>query len=272
VNILALDIGNTFTKVALFKGQRVRWRASRATHALLNKTAAREFIDDIQAASTDIGSIDALGASSVVPDAAKVIVASMERAYRQKAVEVSATLTLPFRVDYKTPTTLGADRLAVVARASERYKNAVIAINIGTAITYDVLISSSKTVGGEATRRYLGGLIVTGVGLRAAALHRNTAQLPMTHFQTMRSLIGTSTEACLAAGLYFGVIAEISGIVTRLKADLEKRGEKSITVFAAGGDALHVAKAVNASEKVIDAIEPDAVLRGVRRLTELQVI
>ncbi len=272
MNILAVDIGNTFTKVALFKGRRVRWRASRATDMLLNKTTAQDFIDDIQAASTDIGSIDALGASSVVPDAAKVIVASMERAYRQKAIEVSATLTLPFRVEYKTPTTLGADRLAVVARASERYTNAVIAINIGTAITYDILMSNDKTVGGGATRRYLGGLIVTGVGLRAAALHRNTAQLPMTHFQTMRSPIGASTEACLAAGLYFGVVAEMSGIVARLKADLKKRGEKSITVFAAGGDALHVAKAVNATEKVIDAIEPDAVLRGVRRLTELQVM
>ncbi|MBC8043723.1 MAG: pantothenate kinase, partial [Rhizobacter sp.] len=78
-------------------------------------------------------------------------------------------------------------------------------------------------------------------------------------------LIGRSTAECLSSGLYFGAAAQTAGLIDKLKTELRAaHAEKKIYVLATGGDAQLLARAVH-----FDAIDPDAVLKGIASLAAI---
>ncbi len=136
---------------------------------------------------------------------------------------ISASIGLPFEMDYATPNTLGPDRIAVVAAATSIFPSQnVLIIDMGSCITYDIL---------DAEGTYHGGAISPGLSMRFRAMHAFTAKLPLVEPTDKTPLIGDSTENSMRSGVLHGIQAELEGIIKRYEALYE-----NLKVIITGGD------------------------------------
>ncbi|MDE7135618.1 MAG: type III pantothenate kinase [Muribaculaceae bacterium] len=192
---LTIDCGNSSTKMAVWAGDRV--------------------VDSIVMASPSIGEvesfigrhdIDAAITGTVVGD-----IRAINRVLRLRNIpmaKVDCGLELPIVIEYETPETLGADRIAAAVGAyeiarrdglTERYSDILIA-DIGTAATYDRISCDGK---------FKGGNIAPGLGMRLQALNKFTAALPKIESRGETPLWGKTTETAMRAGAFNGIVAEI---------------------------------------------------------------
>ena len=141
-----------------------------------------------------------------------------------KVVVMDNKTPMPFKSHYDTPETIGLDRLAAVAGATVLYpENAVLIIDAGTAITYDV-----KNVHNE----HMGGNISPGLEMRFKALNTFTKNLPLLNASKENTLLGNSTQQAIINGVVNGIIFEIEGII-----DAMENIYTNLTVLLTGGDA-----------------------------------
>jgi type III pantothenate kinase len=142
-------------------------------------------------------------------------------------------MSLPVKMGYETPETLGADRLAGVLGAKwllgrDGMSGACLVIDAGTCITYDWL-----TPEGE----YLGGSISPGLHMRYLALHQQTGKLPLVSHEVFENQLGSSTNESILCGVQQGVWGESHRQIAHF---LEKYPKGA--VFITGGDALFLAE------------------------------
>jgi type III pantothenate kinase len=156
------------------------------------------------------------------------------------------------RVRYDNPRDVGADRVANAVAAVSRYGGPAIVIDFGTAVTYDAI---------SADGEYLGGAIAPGVQISLDALVAHTAKLPRVQLEMPDSVIGRNTTASIQAGLLWGFVAQVEGVVARMREELGGRA----LVVATGGQAEVVA----AYTKSIDHVDPMLTLAGLRMIHEL---
>jgi type III pantothenate kinase len=157
----------------------------------------------------------------------------------------SSAVSSPIINRYKTPETLGADRLAAVVGAASLFpKRNILVIDAGTCITYDFH---------HKTRGYLGGSITPGISLRLKSLHEGTRRLPLVKLEATRTFTGNDTRTSILTGCLDGAAMEANGFVSAYR---KKYGP--LTVVLTGGDAPLLSKRFNFS--IFDA--PDLVLYG----------
>jgi len=151
-----------------------------------------------------------------------------------KLTIVSTSMLLPFKNSYKTPETLGLDRIALIAAAADQYqKKNVLVIDAGTCITYDFLNSKNE---------YLGGAISPGLTIRYEALHNLTAKLPLLKPGDSDFFIGNSTESSIHSGVINGLVNEIDGVIQQYQSIY-----KDLTIILTGGDTNFLAKRLKSS-------------------------
>ncbi|WP_299669847.1 type III pantothenate kinase [uncultured Polaribacter sp.] len=147
---------------------------------------------------------------------------------------VSATSKVPFINLYKTPETLGVDRIALVAAAVKQFPNKnVLVIDAGTCITFDFVNSKAE---------YLGGAISPGIQLRYKALNIFTANLPLIASLELKNFIGRNTEESIISGVLNGVQKEIEGVINDYKEEF-----LHLTVVLTGGDTNFLSKQLKSS-------------------------
>jgi type III pantothenate kinase len=114
---------------------------------------------------------------------------------------------------YENPSEVGADRIVNGVAAFERFGGPCIVVDFGTATTFDAVSKKGE---------YMGGIIAPGIGIGAEALFVRTARLPRVDIRKPQknSIIGTNTVASLQAGLYYGYVGLVDGILERLIAEL----------------------------------------------------
>lgn len=269
---LVLDIGNSMVKGGLFDGEALR-------HVFhLDALPADDPSEGATAAwmralrhAMDGADVDRVGISSVVPDTLLVAEEAARRLTGAPIHTVHTGMRLPFALAYETPQTLGTDRLAAAAAAWLRYgagsgapgsadepdqgAQSVIAIDAGTAVTYEVIDRSGV---------YRGGAIAAGPVLMQRALRTGTAQLPTIPLTFPDDVIGRSTREAMQSGLMWSFVDSVQGMVARLSARLD---DTPVVVVTGGwGDLLH--QHLDAA----DYIEPHLVLYGVRDLLALNAL
>jgi type III pantothenate kinase len=144
---------------------------------------------------------------------------------KHKLLQLSWETPLPLKINYKTPQTLGLDRIAAVVGANVKYpENNVLVIDMGTCITFD-LLSEQKT--------YLGGSISPGFQMRFTALNQQTGKLPLIQFKKEKlKFIGDSTETSIISGVYYGIKNEIEGTIQHYLTQYP-----NLKIVVTGGDA-----------------------------------
>ncbi len=144
-------------------------------------------------------------------------------------IQINHNTPLPIINKYKTPTTLGIDRLTLAAGATILHPNIPkLIIDAGTCITYDFVNGKNE---------YLGGAISPGLQLRFKSLNSYTAKLPLLTLEDIDYLIGKDTHESIQSGVINGVIAEIDHLINTYKQEYS-----NLTVILTGGDTLFLAK------------------------------
>ena len=144
-------------------------------------------------------------------------------------IELDGKTKIPFKNLYKTPETLGKDRIALVAAASNQFPNKnVLIIDAGTCITYDFLNHKNE---------YLGGAISPGIQMRYSALHDYTSKLPKLSISNTHKFTGMSTAECIHSGVIHGVAKEIQGCISQYD-----KKYLDLTVILTGGDTKFLSK------------------------------
>ena len=164
---------------------------------------------------------------------------------------LSSKLKMPFINKYKTPETLGADRLALVAGGLLSYPNKpVLIVDLGTCLTFDFVTEQGV---------YLGGSISPGLNLRLKALHTLTGKLPLVSLREPNDLIGKSTNESILSGVVNGIKMEIDGII-----DWYKLRYPQVKIILTGGDSAFFDK------KLKNSIFADAdiLLKGMHFILE----
>ncbi len=243
---LVVDIGNTTTTLAVFSSAPEPTVESVPSALFAEPKATADLFATL---ALRHGTPQAAAVCSVVPDAAAACSAQLESLFSALVVTIASSLRLPFRLDYATPHTFGADRIALCAWSRHLFEEKpVIAVDIGTAITFDVL---------DAEGVYRGGLILPGIDMMAGALNARTAQLPLVGIDRPESLLGRSTGECIRNGIFWGAVRQIEGLIDAIRAELGD-DSSAVEVLVTGGNSRIIAPEIAA----ITHLDELAVLRG----------
>jgi type III pantothenate kinase len=252
---IAIDIGNTTTVIGIYKNDKLL-----ADSRLSSKMqwTEDEIFTQVHSLLMNVGTnekkINGIGISSVVPNLTIVYVVMAKKYFHQEPMIVSTELNLGIKILYDNPKSLGADRICNAVAGYSKYGGPLIIIDFGTATTYDVIASNGD---------FLGGVIAPGLETSAISLHRRTAKLPRLiaaklHFP--ETVIGTSTIRSMQAGILWGALDAMTGMVDRIQQELHEQQSKKAVVIATGGFSTFIAKQI----QIIQHVEPTLVLDGIR--------
>ncbi|MCK5581850.1 MAG: type III pantothenate kinase [Candidatus Omnitrophica bacterium] len=245
--LLAVDIGNTTITFALMKSLKVVkiYKVDTTQKVSALKESCQKTLARLQKYAPEETVI-----CSVVPRALKVVEAAVQKELERKPKIVGRNLKVPMKNRYAKPRQVGQDRLVGAYAAMELYGKPTIVVDLGTAITFDI-VSKKK--------EYIGGIIVPGIRLSAEALSQKTALLPKIDIHNPPALIGKDTENSILSGLFYGYGEMIGGIISLLF----KKIPGHPTVIVTGGHTKLMKKYI---VRRIDAIDPDLVLKGMALL------
>ncbi|MCL4166010.1 UNVERIFIED_CONTAM: hypothetical protein GTU68_042625, partial [Idotea baltica] len=217
-----IDVGNSFVKLALFEKNEIKHKQVVESHLVL---------EGIKNLKKKYKSIDRVIISSV-GKLKESDIKTIEESFN--LLVLNSKTNLPFVNLYKTPKTLGTDRIALVCASIKQYpKSNCLIIDAGSCITYDFVSDSNN---------YLGGAISPGIRMRYEALNNFTANLPLLDTDLPQNIIGKSTKESIHSGVIHGVLKEIDGVIQEYK-----HKYLDLTVILTGGDANFLSKQLKSS-------------------------
>jgi type III pantothenate kinase len=245
--ILVFDVGNTETAIGLFESGELIDHWSVATQP---QRTVDEFGLLIRGLIRESGfSIDTLRAASigsVVPPITPILIETCERHLGIRVAVIDARSPLPIRLDVEEPLTVGADRIVNTLAAAHLFHRDTIAVDLGTATTFDCITADGV---------FVGGVIAPGVTTAAETLVRRTAKLPRVDLERPAHVIGKRTETCLRSGIFYGAVDAIDGLVERIKREWQR---PNLLVLATGG----LAPLIGPHCRTVERVEPFLTLAG----------
>ena len=220
--LLAIDLGNTETQVGVWDGREWAGIWRRRTNAIGTVDEFVEWLEAQFAESSIAGVFNGAIVASVVPAATEAVIQAVAQVTECVPLQLTPDPRLGMKIQYDPPSSLGADRLANALAAKARFKLPVVVVDIGTATTFEAIDQSGA---------FVGGAIMPGPALSAAALAEGTAALPEANLDLPSSAIGSSTVHALQSGIILGQAAAIQGLATQMAAELGP----GTTVVATGG-------------------------------------
>ncbi|GAA3609013.1 type III pantothenate kinase [Flavivirga amylovorans] len=219
---LVIDVGNSYVKLAVFESGILKYKGTVTLGSVLEgiNSLKDKYVSIKKAIISSVGRLD------------KETIEIIKESFNITILDSSTKL--PFKNLYKTPNTLGVDRIALVCASVEQFPNSnALIIDAGTCVTYDFV-----TVKNE----YLGGAISPGLRMRYESLNNLTANLPLLESETPKSIIGNSTNDSIHSGVVHGLLKEIDGNI-----EVYNLKYSDLTVILTGGDANFLSKQLKSS-------------------------
>ena len=250
--LLVIDVGNTNLVVGVYEGKTLvqHWRMatdrSRTTDeydvTMMNLFLLSQMSpQDVKCAII----------SSVVPPLNPVLERVCERYFHAKPLVVGPGIKTGISIQCDNPREVGADRIVNAVAAYERFGGPIIVIDFGTATTFCAINDKGM---------YLGGAIAPGMGIATEALFERAAKLPRIAIKKTDQVICKNTVASMQAGVLYGYVGLVEGLVTRMKKELSMDAK----VIATGG----LAPIIAGETACIDHIERMLTLEGLRLIYE----
>jgi len=251
--IFVMDIGNTNIKAAVFEGDRLlkRWRCV-TDPSMTSDQYGIIMADLFRYHGLDMRAIEGIMISSVVPTINFTIEHMCGDYFGREPRLLIPGMKTGLNIKYENPRELGSDRIANAVAVSALYGGPSIFIDFGTATTYGVVSDKNE---------FLGGAIGPGLRMMNKALSSGTAKLPSIELVVPPKVIGRTTVCNIQSGVLYGYIGSVEKIVSAMK---EEIGWPQAKVIATGG----MAHLVKNNSSVIDIINPDLTLTGLRLIYE----
>lgn len=260
--LFVIDIGNSHTVTGLYENNKLvaKWRL-KSDRARTEDELTIRYHTLFMIAGVSSSSITHVVISSVVPQletswvrmCKKYFSASLQaEPFVVNHKSVSHLIT----VDIDNPSELGADRLVNSIAAWQEFRQDLVVIDFGTAITFDCV---------SADCCYLGGMILPGIALSLDALAAKTAKLPQIDISSApASVIGKNTVDAMHSGTVYGYGAMISGISEKIKEEMVGKDQDNFQVIATGG----IAEVIAPYSPMIDTVDPLLTLNGLKTIYE----
>ena len=236
---LVVDIGNNFFKLGIFEN-------SNLVFSFFDKN------DKIDVGIEKIIRGYSKITSALISNVSSIKINDILNKLNIKIYELDSTFIFPFKLNYKTPESLGNDRLALAAAATILFPNSNnLVIDAGTCITIDFI---------DNNNHFMGGSISPGVKMRYDSLNHYTANLPLLKNENNFNYPGDSTNASIHAGIIGGVSNEINGFIKQINSRNDK-----VNVILTGGDAKILSKTL----KITIFANQNFILEGLNSILNL---
>ena len=254
--LLAIDIGNTNVTLGTFDyssgvgrlGEHWRLSSHREETSDELGVTLRALFDQ---ADIDPRHVEDVIISSVVPPTLPIWERVATKLFDREPLIVGPGIKTGMPVRYENPREVGADRIVNAVAAHDLMGGPVIAVDFGTATTFDCVSERGE---------YMGGVIFPGVVVAMEALFSRAAMLHRVELARPRAVIGKTTTEAIQSGMLFGYAGMVDAMVTRIRGELGATAR----VIATGGLAGRIA----GESATIERVEPFLTLEGLRLLFE----
>src|SRR6476660_4422396 len=250
--LVLVDVGNTNTVFGVYQGEELvdSFRLSTDHERTADEYGAL-LLPLFTLAGLDRQQSEAVVISSVVPPLHLTLDQMGRKYFGKKPLFIEPGVRTGMPIRYDNPGEVGADRIVNSVAARERYGAPVVVVDFGTATTFDVV---------NAAGEYAGGIIAPGITISAEALFAHASRLYRVDVRKPPELVGRNTATAMQAGIYYGYIGLVDGILERLLAEIP--GVR--TVVATGGQADLIAS----GSKYIREVDPLLTLVGLKLIYE----
>jgi len=250
--ILVIDVGNTNIVLGIYQGKELlhHWRISTNRSGTVDEYGIT-IHNLFQYAGLQLSSIEGVAISSVVPPLMNLLEQLCLKYLRKTPLVVGPGIKTGLNIRYENPREVGADRIVNSVAAIEQYGAPLIVVDFGTATTFDYI---------DGDANYLGGAIVPGIGISTEALYQRAAKLPRIELTKPKSVVGRNSVTSMQAGIIYGYVGQVDGIVNRIKKEFNVQPR----VIATGG----LAELIYAESETIERVDSMLTLEGLRIIYE----
>jgi len=246
--IFVFDVGNTNTVLGVYEGETLKYHWRIETNRNRTEDELGMIIKSLfDHTGLSFSQIDGVIISSVVPPIMFALERMCVKYFQITPLVVGPGIKTGLNIKYENPREVGADRIVNAVAAIHEYGSPLIIVDFGTATTYCYI---------NDQRQYMGGAIAPGIGISTEALYSKAAKLPRIEITRPEGIIGKNTVAAMQAGIVYGYVGQVEGIVKRMK----EQSKEVPKVIATGGLATLIAKESN----MIDIIDPFLTLKGLQ--------
>ncbi len=244
--LAVLDIGNSNVVFGLYQDKALAHRFRISTR---HETTVDEYgimlVQLLERKGVSVNQISAVAIASVVPQLNAVFDGVCQHYLNAPALLMGRDLHVDMPILLENPQELGADRIVNAYAAYQKYHQAVIVVDLGTATTFDVV---------NAQGEYLGGAIAPGAKSTNNSLSRSVPHVPHSEIRRPEFVIGKSTKEAVLSGVFYGYVGLVDNVVMRIRQELGC----SAKVVATGG----LANLFKEASLTIEEVDTDLTLSG----------
>jgi len=247
--LLVVDIGNTNITLGVFDDNELLGPFRMTTHKpRTSDEYGFELAGLLKARGIQPEKIEDVIISSVVPGMMHSFQNAVMKYFNKKPLVVGPGVKTGIRLAQTNPREVGADRIVDAVAAYELYGGPVLAIDFGTASTYDLILADGT---------FAAGVICPGIRIGAKALCEGTSKLPEVEIKKVDTVLARDTISSIQAGIVFGYIGQTEYIIERMK---QEAGIPDLKVVATGG----LGKIIAEQTDKIDIYNVNLTLQGLQ--------